>query len=97
MVKKINNHLGAHLSPRIAELFQPSSVRGWTWAFLLDVHRLWGASEGRLSHRLPRWFRKGWQRVTSWQKSLEILCRSVKPEPRGGQTVRYVHSPTELS
>jgi len=34
-------------------------LRGWTSAFLLDVHRLRG-SIGRLSHFLPRWLRMGW-------------------------------------
>jgi len=35
-------------------LFQPLSVQGWISAFLLAVHRLCGAIEGRLSHLLPR-------------------------------------------
>jgi len=43
--------------------YQPLSVRGWTSAFLLAVHRLCGVIEGRLSHFLPRWLRRGWQSV----------------------------------
>ena len=53
--------------------FQPSSIHGWTLAFLLGVHRLWAVTEGRLSHFLPHWLRTGWQSVISPGKSLEIL------------------------
>ena len=42
---------------------QPSSVRGWTSAFLLAVHRL-----GRLGHFLPRWLRTSWQSAISQGK-----------------------------
>jgi len=38
-----------HLA-RLLYIFKPLSVHGWTSAFLLDVHRLRGAIEGRLSH-----------------------------------------------
>jgi len=51
----------------IAQLFF-SSVRGWTSAFLLAVHRLCGVIEGRLSHFLPRWLRTGWQSAISQGK-----------------------------
>jgi len=54
--------------------YQPLSVRGWTSAFLLAVHRLCGVIEGRLSHFMPRWLRTGWQSAISQGKSLEILC-----------------------
>ena len=47
---------------------QPSSVHGWTSAFLLAVHRLCGVIEGRLSHFLPRWLRTGWQSAISQGK-----------------------------
>ena len=48
--------------------YQPSSVRGWTSAFLLAVHRLCGIFEGRLSHFLPRWLRTGWKSAISQGK-----------------------------
>jgi len=38
-------------------IFQPSSIHGWISAFLLDVHWLCGAIEGKLSNFLPRWLR----------------------------------------
>ena len=41
-------------------LSQPSSIRSWTSAFLLDVNRLCGAIKGRLNHFLPRCLRMGW-------------------------------------
>jgi len=69
-------------SPTIIDLygtnffFQPSSVHGWTLAFLLAVHRLCGAIEGRLSHFLPRWLRTGWQSVR-----VEILRRGWEFNP----------------
>jgi len=50
--------------------YQPSSVRGWTLAFLLAVHRLCGVIEGRLSHFLPPWVRTGGQSVISQGKFL---------------------------
>jgi len=53
--------------------YQPSSVRGWTSAFILALHRLCGVIEGRLSHFLSRWLKTGWQSVISQKKSLEIL------------------------
>ena len=79
--------------------YQPLSVRGWTSAFLLDFHRLCGAIEGRLSHFLPHWLRTGWQSMTSqgiipWNTPPWL---GIEPGPRGGQTVSYIHSPTELS
>jgi len=74
-------------------------VRGWTSAFLLDVHGLCSAIEGRLSHRLPRWLRTGWQRVISQGKLPRTTPPRprIEPEPQGGQTVGYICSPTELS
>jgi len=48
--------------------YQPSSVHGWTSAFLLAVHRLCGVIEGRLSHFLPPWLRTGWQSAISQGK-----------------------------
>jgi len=45
-----------------------SSAHRWTSAFLLDVHRLCGAIEGRLSHFLQHWLRMGWQSVISQKK-----------------------------
>jgi len=53
---------------RLFFFYQPSSVRGWTSAFLLAVHRLCGVIEGRLSHFLPRWLKTGWQSVISQGK-----------------------------
>jgi len=53
---------------------QALSVRGWTSAFLLDVHGLCGAIEGRLSHPLTCLLRTGWQSAISQENSLEILC-----------------------
>jgi len=77
-------------------MFQPSSIHGWTSAFLLAVHRLSGVLEQRLSHFLSRWLRTGWQSVISQRKIpwntppwLEI-----EPGPQRGQTVSYF---TELS
>jgi len=48
--------------------YQPLAVRGWTTAFLLDVRRLCGVIEGRLSHFLPRWLRTGQQSAISQGK-----------------------------
>ena len=55
---------------------------------LLAVPRLCGITEGRLSYFLSRWLRTGWQ---------SVISRGIEPGPRRGQTVRYIHSPTELS
>ena len=76
--------------------YQPSSVREWNLAFLLAVHRLCGAIEGRLSHFLPRWLRTGWQSVISqgkipWNTPPWL---GIEPGPQEGQTVSYS---TELS
>jgi len=60
---------------------QPLSVRGWTSAFLLDIHRLCGIIEGRLSHFLPRWLRRIWRSVISQAKSLEIFCHGRELNP----------------
>jgi len=46
--------------------FQPSSVRGWTWA---SISSLCDAIEGRLRHFLPCWLRPGWQSVISQGKN----------------------------
>ena len=77
--------------------FQRLSVRGWTSAFLLAVHRLCGAVKGRLSHFLPCWLRTGWQSVISQGKSLETLCLHWELNPDHREAVRYIHSSTELS
>jgi len=78
--------------------FQPFSVHSWTPAFLLAVHRLCGVIEGRLSHFLPRWLRMGWQSVISQGKSpwKTPLRLGLEPGPLKKQTVRFIHSPTEL-
>jgi len=78
---------------------QPLSVRGWTSAFPLDVHRLCSAIEGRLSHFPPRWLRTAWQSVNSeGEIPRNTLPRlEIEPKPQGGQTVRYICSPTDLS
>jgi len=60
-------------------------VRGWTSAFLLDVHRLSDAIEGRLRHFLPRWFRTGWQVWSAREKSLEILHCGWELNPGHGE------------
>ena len=76
---------------------QPSSISGWTSAFLLAVHKLCGVIiEGRLSHFLPRWLRTGWQSAISQGKIFWNTppWLGIEPGPRGGQTVSY---PTELS
>ena len=43
------------------EYYYPSFSHrlGWTSAFLLDLHRLYDAIEGRLSHFLPHWLSTG--------------------------------------
>jgi len=56
---------------------KPLSLCGWTSAFLLVVHRLCGAIEGRLSHFLPHRLWTGWQSVISQEKS----PRNVPPWP----------------
>ena len=56
-----HNHFSTTLHLTVFFFYQPSSVRGWTSAFLLTVHRLCGVIEGRLSHFLPRWLRTDWQ------------------------------------
>jgi len=76
--------------------FQPSSTHDWTLAFLLAVHRLCGVIEGRLSHFLQRWLRKGWQSVISQGKipwNTPPWLR-IEPGPQGRQTMSYS---TELS
>jgi len=105
--------------------FQPLSVHGWTSVFLLNVHRVSDAIEGRFSHLLPRWLwntlpRLGIEPGLRWgqtvryiQSPVELSWRGPRrgqtgkyihsptalswPRPQGGQTVRYIHSPTELS
>jgi len=51
-----------------------------------------------LSLLLPRWLRTGWQSVISQGKiPLNIPpWLKIKPRPRGGQTVRFNYSTTEL-
>ena len=75
---------------------QPSSIHGWTSAFLLTVHRFCGVIERRLRHFLPRWLKTGWQSVISqgkipWNTPPWL---GIEPRPQGGQTVSYS---TELS
>jgi len=88
-----------HRVPFILFFFQPLTVRGWSSAFLLDDHRLCGAIEGRLSHFLPHWLRTGWQSLTGqgkipWNTPPWL---GVEFGLQGGQTMRFTHSPTELS
>jgi len=67
--------------------YQPSSVRGWTLAFLLAVHRLCGVMEERLSHFLPRWLRTGWQSVISQGKNpLKYSAVAENWTPATGRT-----------
>ena len=78
-------------SPYANSFFQPSSVHGWTSAFLLTVHRLCGVIEERLSHFLPCWLRMGWRSAVSqgkipWNAPPWL---GIEPGPRGGQTVSY--------
>ena len=68
-----HNHFSTTLHLTVFFFYQPSSVRGWTSAFLLTVHRLCGVIEGRLSHFLPRWLRTDWQSA------------GIEPGPRRGQ------------
>jgi len=72
-------------------IFQLFSVRGWTSAFLLDVHRLCGAIEGRVSHFVPHWFRMGWHSVISQGKIPGNIWPwlGIEPESLRGQTMRY--------
>jgi len=69
------------------------SVHGWTSAFLLDVHKLCGAIEGRLSHFPPRWLRTGWHSVIRqgkipWNTPPQL---GIESGPQEGQTVRLIH------
>jgi len=80
-------------------IFQPLSVHSWTSAFFLAIRRLCGVNVGRLNHCLPRWLRTGSQSVVSrgkipWNTPSGLW---IEPRPQGGQTVRLIHSPTELS
>ena len=72
------------------------SVHGWTFAFLLAVHRLCGVIEGRLGHFLPRWLKTGWQRVWSADhslcQSLEILHHGRELNPNMERTDSEIHS-----
>jgi len=75
------------------------SVHSWTSAFLLAVNRLCGVIEGRLSHFLQRWLRTGRQSVISrgkipWNTPPRL---GIESGPHGGQTVRFIHSPPDLS
>jgi len=79
--------------------FQLSSDHSWTSVILLNVHRLYGVIEGRLSHFMPHWLRTGWQSVIGqgeipWNTTSWL---GIEPGSRRGQTVRYIPSPTELS
>jgi len=87
-----------NLSITLFIFHQPSSVRGWTSAFLLTVDRLCGVIEGRLSHFLPRWLRTGWQSVISqWKIPWNTPpWLEIEPGPQGGGE-RPVSYPTELS
>jgi len=60
--------LATELQLCFAGVPQPLSAHGWTSAFHPNVHRLCGAIEGRLSHFLPLWLRKGWRSVISQGK-----------------------------
>jgi len=82
-------------------LTQLLSVRGWTSAFLLEFYRLCSAIERRLSHFLPCTLAqdglaecdqpgKNPSRYFAGQSGIEL-------RPPGAQTVRYIHSPTEIS
>ena len=65
--------------------------------FFLNVHRLCDAIEGRLSYFLPRSLRTGWQinqRKIPWNTPPWLV---IEHGPRWGQTVRFIHFPTELS
>jgi len=64
---------------------QPSSVRGWTSAFLLAVHRLYGVIERRLSHFLPCWLRTDGRVRSAREKSLEILRHGWELNPGHGE------------
>jgi len=48
---------------------------------------------------LPHWLRTGWQSAISQGKTprTTLSWQGIEPEPQGGQTVRYINFPTELS
>ena len=61
---------------RVYPFLQPSSS-----LIGLNVHRLCGAIEGRLSHFLPSWFRMGWQSAISQGKIPENTPPWLEIEP----------------
>ena len=68
-----------------------------SWAFLLDVHRFYGANEGRLSHFLPQWLRMGWKESVISQGKIPrntMPWVGIELGPRRGQTAGYIHSPS---
>jgi len=71
--------------------FQPLSVHGWTWAFLLAVHRLCGAIERRLSHFLPHWLRMCWQSVSSRGKISPGIQATTRTDSK---TPSFLHQAT---
>ena len=83
---QFNSNLGI---PLRLVFYQPSSLRGWTSAFLLAVHRSCGVIEGRLSHFLRRWLRTGWQSVISQGKSLGILRRGWELNPGHREGIQW--------
>ena len=81
-----------------AFLPQPASVHGWTSAFLLDVHRLCGAIEGKLSHAATL-TQDGLAECDQPGKNplKYSTMTGNKTRATGGQTVRSIHSLTEPS
>ena len=80
-------------------VFHSAIVCPWLNFRFLNVHRSCSAIEGRMSHFLRRWLRTGWQSVIN-QKKIPWNTPpwlGIEPEPRGGETVRFICSATELS
>jgi len=73
----------------ISVIFLPSSVRGWTSAFLLSVHRLRGWLRGDWAifyHAGPGWVGRVW---SAGEKSLEILRRGWDWNPAYGENRQW--------
>jgi len=81
-----------HFHKVLQVFFQPLSVHGWTFAFLLDLYSLRGAIEGRLNHFLPCWLRK---RVTSYICKRDVLAFPIRLAANCARILRLRFRPYE--
>jgi len=97
---RVNDQAGLHgVSREGFFFFQPSSVHGWISAFLLNIHRLCGAIEGRLSHFSATLAQDGLAECDQPGKiPLKYSATAWNRTRMSGRTIVIsINSPTELS